>query len=349
MKALWIRVEAHEVDSVRIGRFAEALGVDVVTALGHYVALGGAVAEHTDSGYIDDVPDRILARWGRWSGKAERFAQAVRLIFQADDGEYANWREEMGELVKRRARDRVRKSSGTSAETPGKFQGKSTELPRKFPAIPALRNGTERNGSSERSISGAGNTSTDAVAPASAPPADASVDVTATAFVECFYATASAKRRADVMADATLSPAGARVGRHESQSGIQRVRAGSPGRLVAKMRETMRERDGLKDRDKAIVVLLRKLGDTSDGSAPGVAAAAAVEREERTSAAEITAARAWYDDQPNAVIAAIEADLYARGLRTDDVYSAHVRDMAHTALVVQAWREATAPHAPPGQ
>lgn len=54
----------------------------------------------------------------------------------------------------------------------------------------------------------------------------------------------------------------------------QRVFAYSIDRLAAKCREVIRDR--LEDPDKAMAVLLIKLGDTSDGSAPGVAEAAAI-------------------------------------------------------------------------
>jgi hypothetical protein len=66
MKALWIRVDAHVIDSIPIARFSEALELDAVTALGYYVALGGAIAEHTDDGVITDVADATLEGWARW-------------------------------------------------------------------------------------------------------------------------------------------------------------------------------------------------------------------------------------------------------------------------------------------
>jgi hypothetical protein len=64
VKALWIRVDAHAIDSIEVARFAEQLDVDVVTAFGHYCALGGAIAEHAPDGNIADVPDAGLGALG---------------------------------------------------------------------------------------------------------------------------------------------------------------------------------------------------------------------------------------------------------------------------------------------
>jgi hypothetical protein len=99
MKALWIRVEAHKVDSVETAQLAEALGIDPVVALGHMTALGGAVAEHTEEGHIADVPNSTLEGWARWKGKKGELARAVREFLQDGDGKYDHWEETMGKLV----------------------------------------------------------------------------------------------------------------------------------------------------------------------------------------------------------------------------------------------------------
>jgi hypothetical protein len=148
LKALWLRVDAHKVDSREVGEIADGLGIDVVTALGHVVALGGAIAEHTDDGNISGVSDSVLERWARWSGKRGAFAPVLRRALQSENGEYDNWHEEMGQLVERRARDRKRKATGDSEETPPKSRGNSTETGRDSTATErdvTERNGTERN------------------------------------------------------------------------------------------------------------------------------------------------------------------------------------------------------------
>jgi hypothetical protein len=91
VKALWLRVDAHKIDSREVCEIADALGIDVVQALGHVVALGGAVAEHTDDGNIAIVADTTLERWARWSGKRGAFAPALRRALQDENGEYDHW------------------------------------------------------------------------------------------------------------------------------------------------------------------------------------------------------------------------------------------------------------------
>jgi hypothetical protein len=134
LKALWIRVDAHKVDSHEVDLLADELEIDVVLALGYVVTLGGAVAEHTEDGNIADVSDSLLERWARWKGKRGVFAPALRRALQNDAGEYDNWHEAMGQLVERRERDRNRKKGwnfrGTSAETPRKFHGKRARFRR---------------------------------------------------------------------------------------------------------------------------------------------------------------------------------------------------------------------------
>lgn len=144
MKALWIRVEAHEVDSVRVAQLAEALGIDPVMALGHLVALAGQVAEQTPDGHIATVPNVTIERWARWSGRRGEFARAVREILQDGAGFLDDWNESMGKLVERRAKDRQRKAG--SKESPGKDHGNSTENPRngRGDSSATERDGTER-------------------------------------------------------------------------------------------------------------------------------------------------------------------------------------------------------------
>lgn len=155
MKALWIRVEAHEVDSVRVAQLADTLGVSAVTALGHLVALAGQVAEQTEDGHIADVPNVTLERWARWDGKRDTFARVVREILQDGRGYFDDWKDSMGKLVERRAKDRERKRQaesqqhtfpGISVETPRKDHGNSVESPRNVRGDSAatVRDGTER-------------------------------------------------------------------------------------------------------------------------------------------------------------------------------------------------------------
>lgn len=332
MKALWIRIEAHEIDSVEVARFAELLELDVVTAFGHYCALGGAIAEHAPEGDIADVPNSAIERWGRWVGKRGRFAAAVRDVFQSEGGVFADWLESMGKLVERREKERARwKLRGGSAETPHSLRGDSGATE---------RNGTERyRDLSKESSNTRSGISDDSTVSAAAPPADATFADVGKRFLATFYRGASAKRLADVRRQifATLDAGGAKLK-------DQRVRAGSEARLVAKMREVIAE--GVNDADKAIVVLLLKLGDTSDGSAPGVAAAAAVEREERATEADIAAAKQWVLDHQD-VLDRINAQIDRDVPGNFDEMHQSLRAMAYSSLVVKAWRDRPPNKQPP--
>ena len=116
------------------------------------------------------------------------------------------------------------------------------------------------------------------------------------------------KRRRDVAEQllATLGT-GARLNGH-----AQAVRAFTADRLAAKCLEVLSAPP--KKRDSAIVVLLKKLADPSDGAAPGQVAEreAAVQRaeDERSTAERVAAAEAWLEERPD-VATAIDALLDA--------------------------------------
>jgi hypothetical protein len=177
--------------------------------------------------------------------------------------------------------------------------------------------------------------------PAAAPLADALAEMPqdAIAFLQRFYpkGIATRERRADVARQIvnTLT-----CGTPLRRGAI--VFAHSVDRLAAKCRAVMQE--SIEDRDKAIVVLLLKLNDTSDLT-EGAARAAAVARaeDERETAAEITAAESWLEE--HALIASsIDAELAAQGYAADaDGFVATARNFARIGLVLTAWRSAGAP------
>lgn len=158
MKGLWIRVEAHAVDSVLIAELAEMLGIEPVLALGHLTALGGAVAEHTDDGLIGNLPNTTIETWARWRGKRGDFARATREVLQDGDGRLAEWQEAMGKLVEKRERERSRKekerviqklmAAGMSEEEARKVHGLSADNTRtvRGESVATERDGTERKG-----------------------------------------------------------------------------------------------------------------------------------------------------------------------------------------------------------
>lgn len=216
----------------------------------------------------------------------------------------------------------------------------------------ARANGTERNGT-ERYVttplnsesrensnrrSGADLDPERATAPP-APPASGEARHDVERFLATFYRAADDRRRTDVARQIleTLTPAGAKLRRGEH------VHAGSVERLVAKLRETVAE--GVKDPDKAITVLLIKLGDTSDVSAQH---AADVKRDEQEAEAEqrqnLGHALAWLADHRD-VEAAIDRELAVIAASIDGNLGDVARRFERHARVLAAWREAGAPRA----
>jgi hypothetical protein len=119
------------------------------------------------------------------------------------------------------------------------------------------------------------------------------------------------------------------------------VRAHSIERLERRCAEVLRE--GMKDPDKAIVVLLAKLSDTSDLSAERQRRELEERAdEERTEAHDVAAAEAWLVDRPD-VAAAIDVQLDAEGLVAGDALQDSVRRITARSLLLAAWRADGAP------
>lgn len=161
-------------------------------------------------------------------------------------------------------------------------------------------------------------------------------------FLRTFYPrnTANAERRTDVAQQlcATLNGGAEYRG--------QRVQAFTVDRLATKCRDVMRE--GVRDPDKAIAVLLLKLGDTSDQSAPGVTVAkidaAQSLADERETNADLERASAWLSDHPDvdaSIDEQLERDGFERDLDETDVRRI-TRNIARNSLILAAWRNAGA-------
>lgn len=290
MKALWIRVEAHELRSPRMKEFADALGVSRATALGHFVALGGAIAEYLEDGNVTDISDSVLADWAGWVGKGDKFGAAVREVLVGSDGVYADWAESMGKLVQRRAIDRQRKTpkAPDSVEIPRKFRGNSLETDSTFRgnSVVTGRNGTVRKepestrgfereekrsvvNTPARDFAGA-----DLAAPLRSLSLEAlllDLEPRVRAFLEHFYRPhprADLARVRDVAIQLLALQRGDTVPDHRKQL----VRAYSLDRLATKCRE-LQHAPAPRDPNAAMTILLIKLGDTSDlagsGTLPG--------------------------------------------------------------------------------
>jgi hypothetical protein len=184
---------------------------------------------------------------------------------------------------------------------------------------------------------------------ASAPPARAldpsDLPREAIAFVVRFYPRGSdPKRRRDVVTQllATLGD-GARY-----QQSL--VRAQNPGRLAAKCRDVLRE--GVRDPNAAIVVLLAKLADSTDYTdAQRQVEHVERESEQKQTMHDLLAAEQWLTDQPD-ISTSIDEQLERDGFPAvqvasdDDAgFTAMARRMMRTQLAISQWRLAGAPEA----
>lgn len=350
MKSLWIRVEARKASSPDVCSMADALGMSPVHVLGHYTALGGELAEHTDDGRIADLSDATIERWAQWSGKRGEFAAAVREYMQDTEGTFDNWSETMGLLVERRAQDRRRKRQGSSTDSPrngdgndNDFQGNSAENGSNSEVTG--RNGTLRDvtgrSADQKPFSEDSNKRSGRPAPLAVAP-DLPDD--AIALLARFYpkATTSDKRRRDVYGQVcrTLT-VGVKVPR------TNRVAfAVTADRLAAKCREVMR---GHVDKpDSAIVLLLIKLADTTSLAAAEIQRAAVEHTaEEAEGRSRMSRAQEWLAANPD-VQHALSCELGDAPERdaTDHALerlNALTWRYTHAQRALQAWQEAGEP------
>jgi hypothetical protein len=138
------------------------------------------------------------------------------------------------------------------------------------------------------------------------------------------------RRRADVVRQMLASlNGGASLARGEV------VRAFSVGRLAEKCSDVRRE--GVHKADKAIVVLLKKLGDTSDlADQQRRQERDELDAEETANADELRTAHAWLETHPN-VSAVIDAQLESEFPGADHVF-ATARRIARKEMVRAAYR-----------
>ncbi len=135
---LWIRIDASIGTDPRTWDLADSCGVSAESAVGHLVMLYGAMAEHCKDGSLVNVSVLLLERWAGWHGEAGRFASAFAQLY-VTSGQVTAWLAQQGKLLERAERERERWHRRNSAETLPKLRGDSVETP-------AVRNGTERNG-----------------------------------------------------------------------------------------------------------------------------------------------------------------------------------------------------------
>jgi hypothetical protein len=344
MASNWIRVDANVGEDVRISRARRALGCSRPEMIGMVVLLEIRLLEHHRTGELATVDTETLAEWaGCAATKAKKFAAALAEL--TVDGRIYGWEERHEVLLhrlerdahrKRLARERAREQRRLELASEGRpADGGGTPSGRPRPT--ETDDGTERNGDGDGDLLHleSSNRRNGKAPPAAAPPADAD-DSQLPQSARALLERCSPAKRADVERQLLDSlQAGAKLDRRT------RVRAGSTARLEAKCREVLDE--GVRDWDKAIVVLLRKLADTSDGSAPGVQLAASAQHDERIAARELATASTWIGERPE-LVKSIDSELSAAGLKPDAGYelSAAYR-MARNSKVVAAWRERGGP------
>lgn len=361
----WIRVHANLAEKRVAIRASEALNIALPEAIGLLVCFWGAMSRLGNDGHVNELTDREIEIWAGWTRKRGAFAGFVREQHTDAEGRVNEWDEYNGALEARREKDRDRQrkwrdkrresremsrgtSKGLHADANGDVTRDATcdatcdvHVTSAPTHTRARGHETKRNETKELSSSELvppsgqlGSSSASASAPHFASLSDllaASADIAA--FCRGYYRSASPARKADVGRQLLEALNGGTVLRG------QRVQAYTLERLEAKCREVLEE--NVRDSDKAIVVLLAKLADTSDGSAPGAQQAAAVaetaRRDEVDTARDLEVAEAWLRSAPGAVMA-IETQLDRDFPGELDEVVALARLVARNALVLEAWR-----------
>jgi hypothetical protein len=141
----WLRWDTDTPQSDVVGHLAEALGVGIPSALGHYLACCMSFGAHRPDGHASEVSDLTLEQWGLWTGKRGRFAAAFRARCVDDNGIVRGWWRQSKLLAHQEAKrkrpsqsQRVRQQSGDEI-VPG-----PAEVRRR--TIAGNEDGTLRNG-----------------------------------------------------------------------------------------------------------------------------------------------------------------------------------------------------------
>jgi hypothetical protein len=164
----------------------------------------------------------------------------------------------------------------------------------------------------------------------------------ARSFLARYYATATPDRRLDVhrQLDALLGP-----GTPDPRDPARLITA-TAGELATACGEVMAG-PALRDPDRAVVVLLAKLGDRSrriERSAAADAATAAGET--RSTAADVAAAERWLSDSPaTAAVLDRDLDLEFPASEGNPVLTL-ARGIARTSMLLTRWRQTTATSGP---
>ncbi len=104
----WIRVAGSIVRHPKTRRFAVALGVERVQAIGHVVSLWTWAAEYFQDGNLIDCTPEEIADGADWHGDPMLFVTSLQASGFADGLVLHDWHVYQGALIEKRERDRER-------------------------------------------------------------------------------------------------------------------------------------------------------------------------------------------------------------------------------------------------
>lgn len=152
----WIKVSVSIGRDGSIHELAEASGVAVPVAVGHFVLVLAAMAEGVLDGDLSGVRDSILEDWARWRGRNGRFAAALRAHLCTPEGVVRSWAKYNGTKLKDLEADRERKRAereqrrldrinASAQRSPGRPPDGPPDDSRTSPSCPPLRDVTRRD------------------------------------------------------------------------------------------------------------------------------------------------------------------------------------------------------------
>lgn len=104
-----MKVDRRLADSVLVRRASIDLCIPVAQAIGHFVALWGALADADRDGELASLPDTVIEDWACWDGEAVsdrngygRYARYVREFHLDENGRVKDWDKWAGSLTKQR-------------------------------------------------------------------------------------------------------------------------------------------------------------------------------------------------------------------------------------------------------
>lgn len=360
MASNWIRVDAAIGDDKGLAKARRILGVSRPAMVGMQVLLEAELLAHHPSGIVAEIDPETLAEWAGFASGGDQLSTQEMVKFSTalaqltdSNGRLVGWEERHSVLLHRMERDAERKRLTREAqrlarEEAEKQRAESEGRPKDGVKTSSRRpNATERNGTvrnEQQQQSGSFQERPRASTADRVEAFEAAVSTPRRSLKEilqplskdvfAFWRThydhkgVSEERKLDTAEQLRALHDGQLIGDDAGGS----VQAYTRERLDAKCRDV--NATALRDPDTAIVVLFRKLADTSD------VAGALVTRERAPLAAadQISHDRravvaTWAEDHPREA-SAIRAELRTQ-FPGDDAYTAESREWAFVSQVLQ--------------